>query len=421
CAARVGWWLARSRGSHLYRSGPLGRSLSGTHQLPGVLAPTRLSEHEDAYGRRCALLYTPRRATYSIVIGTEPDGAALVDMDQVDRWVARWGLWLAHRGDEPRIAGASVTVETAPDTGTRLEREVTGSIDPSAPEFARQVLSEVVATYPAGSSTVRAYVSITFNAALRAGAKRLSADEMGRELAARLPGLTGDLQGTGAGSSRPLSAQQVCELVRVAYDPACGPVVDQAHADGQAAELTWSECGPASAEARWDSYQHDSAYSCTWTMSQAPRGHVRSDVLTRLLAPHGDVDRKRVTLLYRPVDPARAAALVEADLSAAQFVAGSEKKPAARSIASVKQAAASAREEAAGAGLVQFGALVTATVGDASRKAAARAAVENLSAAARVRLRPAYGSQDSAFAACLPLGLVLPKHSSIPTEVREKL
>src|SRR5699024_5862075 len=111
CAARVGWWLARSRGSHLYRSGPLGRSLWGTHQLPGILAPTRLSEHQDAYGRRFALLYTPRTATYSIVIGTEPDGAALVDMDQVDRWVARWGLWLANLGDEPGIAGASVTVE----------------------------------------------------------------------------------------------------------------------------------------------------------------------------------------------------------------------------------------------------------------------------------------------------------------------
>src|SRR5699024_1685071 len=157
--------------------------------------------------------------------------------------------------DEPGIDGASVTVETPPDTGTRLEREVAGSIDPSAPEFARQVLSEVVATYPAGSSTVSAYGSITFHAALRAGAKRRSADEMARDRAARRPGLPGDREGTGAGSPRPLSAQQVCELVRVAYDPACGRVVDQAQAEGEAAELTGSEGGPASAEARWDSYQ----------------------------------------------------------------------------------------------------------------------------------------------------------------------
>jgi hypothetical protein len=33
-------------------------------------------------------------------------------------------------------------------------------------------------------------------------------------------------------------------------------------------------------------------------------------------------------------------------------------------------------------------------------------------------LRPAYGSQDSAFAAALPLGLVLPSHLRVPAELR---
>jgi hypothetical protein len=34
-SARVAWWSARSAGAHLYRSGPLGRALWGTYQLPG--------------------------------------------------------------------------------------------------------------------------------------------------------------------------------------------------------------------------------------------------------------------------------------------------------------------------------------------------------------------------------------------------
>jgi hypothetical protein len=38
-----------------------------------------------------------------------------------------------------------------------------------------------------------------------------------------------------------------------------------------------------------------------------------------------------------------------------------------------------------------------------------------------VLLRRAYGSQDTAFAASLPLGLVLPKHILLPTEIREAL
>ena len=87
----------------------------------------------------------------------------------------------------------------------------------------------------------------------------------------------------------------------------------------------------------------------------------------------------------------------------------------------VRAASATAQEEASGAGLVQFGMLVTATVMDLSKQADARAAIDNLAATARLRLRPVYGSQDSAFAAALPLGLVLPKHIKVPAELREKL
>jgi hypothetical protein len=58
---------------------------------------------------------------------------------------------------------------------------------------------------------------------------------------------------------------------------------------------------------------------------------------------------------------------------------------------------------------------------DAAHEADAKAAIDNLSATARLRLRIVHGSQDSAFAAALPLGLVLPKHLRIPSEVREQL
>lgn len=65
--------------------------------------------------------------------------------------------------------------------------------------------------------------------------------------------------------------------------------------------------------------------------------------------------------------------------------------------------------------------LVTATVDDLAREADARAAVDNLAATARLRLRVAHGAQDSTFAANLPLGLVLPKFSRMPEQVREKI
>ncbi|MGW9114520.1 SCO6880 family protein [Microbacterium sp. NPDC055683] len=420
-ATRVAWWSARSRGTNIYRSGPLGRALWGTYQLPGLAAPTRLSEHTDSYGRPFAMLYTPATGSYSIVIGTEPDGAALVDQEQIDVWVADWGHWLANLGDEPSVEAASVTIETAPDSGTRLRREVQANVDEDAPAFAREMLREVVDHYPAGSSTVKAFVAVTFTAANRSGGKKRTPEEMGRELAARLPGLTAGLQATGAGAAHPLSAQELCETIRIAYDPAAAILIDEARAAGETPELTWPDVGPSAAQTSWGGYRHDSAYSVTWAMTSAPRGNVQSGVLARLLAPHRDIARKRVTILYRPIDAARAAAMVEADLRAAEFRMTATSKPAARDSLAVRAAQATASEEASGAGLVQFGILVTATVSDLSKEADARAAVDNLGATARLRLRPVYGSQDSAFAAALPLGLVLPKHIKVPAELREKL
>lgn len=82
---------------------------------------------------------------------------------------------------------------------------------------------------------------------------------------------------------------------------------------------------------------------------------------------------------------------------------------------------ATAAEEAAGAGLLNFGLVVTATTTDPAHEAEARAAIDSLSAAARLRMRPAYGSQDTAFAAALPLGIILPRHVKMPVEVRESL
>lgn len=418
---RVSWWRTKIKGANLYRSGPAGRAKWGTHQLPGLAAGSRLSEHEDSHGRPFALIHTPATRHFTVVIGTEPDGAALVDQAQVDSQVAHYGIWLANLGDEPGLEAAAVTVETAPDTGTRLRSEVQGAMDSDAPEFAKAMLREVVNTYPVGSAMIRAYISLTFSAASRIGGKRRDADEVGRDLAARLPGLTSSLGATGAGAARPLAAQELCEVIRVAYDPAAAIFIDEAKATGDIPDLSWSEVGPAGAQATWDSYRHDSAVSTSWTMTSPPRGVVQAGILGRLLAPHHDIARKRVTLLYRPIDPARAAAIVEADLNAASFNSSSSSKPTARSTLSTRSAQATAAEEAAGAGLLNFGLIVTATSTDLACAADAGAAIDTLTSAARLRMRPAYGSQDTAFAAALPLGLVLPRHLRLPVEVRESL
>lgn len=419
--SRVAWWRHRSSGSHLYRSGPLGRTGWGTHQLPGLAAPSTLTEHQDSYGRPFAMIEVPRTGHFTVVLSAAPDGAALVDTHQIDTWVAEWGHWLSSVGDEPSIEAMSVTIETAPDSGARLRREVESNLVDDAPAFARQMLREAEATYPSGSSSTKAYIALTFKAAPRRGAAKRSAADMGVELGARLPAITHALAATGAGPAASLSAQQLCEVLRVAYDPAAAGLIDDAHAEGVVPEMDWSEVGPSGTEAAWDWYRHDSALSMTWAMSVPPRGAVQSSVLSRLLAPTDVIDRKRVTLLYRPIDRATSARLVETDLNNAQFRQTASKRPTARDSIAVRQAAATAQEEASGASLLNFGLLVTATVTDPSRRRDVIAAVDGLGASARLSLRLVHGAQDSAFAAALPLGLVMNKHLAVPTELREKL
>ncbi|WP_299039835.1 SCO6880 family protein [uncultured Pseudokineococcus sp.] len=419
---RVAWANAQRLGGHLYRSGPLGRTRWGTHQLPGLLAASALSEHEDSYGRSFALLHVPATGHYSLVLATEPEGSAGVDADQVDSWVANWGAWLASLGDEPGLVAVSVTIETAPDTGTRLRREIALHADPDAPAVAQAILAETARTAPEGAATVRAWVALTFTAAAGpAGGRRRKAAEVGHDLAARLPGISGGLEATGGGVARPLSAQGLCEVVRGAFDPHAGRLIEEAHAVGATPELSWTDVGPTATQSTWDTYRHDSGVSCTWSMTVAPRGTVRSSVLEHLLAPHARIDRKRVTLLYRPVDSARAARIVEQDKRNADVRATSTRRPSSRVLVEQRAATATADEEAAGAGLLSFGMLVTATVTDPARLEDAKATVDNLAATARLSLRPVYGSQDSAFAAALPLGLHLPAHLKVPDSIREAL
>ncbi|MGK5110945.1 MULTISPECIES: SCO6880 family protein [unclassified Geodermatophilus] len=427
-STRLGWARARRSGANVYRSGPLGRVPTGTNQLPGLAAASELSEWQDSHGRPFAMVTVPATRHATVVLVTEPDGASLVDEEQIDTWVAHWGAWLSALGNEPGLVAASVTVETAPDSGTRLRREVDTHLDPRGPSVALEMLREVVDTYPAGSATVTAYVSLTFTAAGRAGGRKREPADVARDIGTRLPGLTAGLSATGAGVVRPATAQELCEVVRVAYDPSAARVLDEAHATGAAPELQWSDVGPTAAQAAWGHYRHDGALSVTWSMTEAPRGEVYSSVLADLIAPHPDIDRKRVTLLYRPLDAGRAARAVEQDRRTADFRASSSSRPTARTLQEQRAAALTAEEEARGAGLIDFGMLVTATVTDAdllddphAALDVVRAAVDSLSATARIQLRPVYGSQDSAFAAALPLGIVPSAHLNVPSELREAL
>ncbi len=436
--ANLMWAAGRRRRQHVYVSGLAGPVAFGATRLPGLLARSELLCAQNSYGEQFGLIAVPAARHYTVVLRCDPEGSQLVDTETVDAWVAMHGRWLAALAHEPGLVACTVTIETAPDPGSRLAAEVGTLLVDGAPELSRQVLAETVATYPKGSAAVSARVALTFTAT-RPGAQereglglrrrtasstpqgRLrTAEQMATLVGQRLPGLVHQLRSTGAGSARAMTPGEIAELVRVAYDPAAGPAVEQVRAAGGDPGVSWENAGPAGQLEAWDSLRHDTAASITWQMVEPPASAVQSRVLERLLAADENVDRKRVTLIYRPHSPASAATIAHSDVRTALGHAGAGRGEthAADSLA-VQATRQSSGEVAGGAGLTRLSMLVTGTVADPGRLGNAAEVVTQLGAASQLRLRRCYFAQAASFAAALGVGVILPEHVAVPDLLRD--
>lgn len=402
---------ARRRKKNLFRTGLLDVAASSSWRcrLPGVLGSLRLSEHQDAWGRRFTLVHHGD-GRLTVPMALAPAGEDLVDREAIERKVALWGLLLMDLANETGVVGATVTVETSPDTGQRLRREVGARRSQDGPELARQIVDDVVAAAAGTGVRVRTWVTLSFRPEVVSSVTRRSRlEQTVQDIATRLPGLTQNLMESGDGAVHLLERQEIVRLVREAFDPESAAVFDQAATDGLSVDLDFNEAGPISAEAGWDSYRHDSAVSRSWVMSRPPRGLVQSRVLRRVLEVNRDVEIKRVTILYRPLDPSRAPDVVEKDVDKANARQRMSRRPTERMSREVAQAVKTAHEEAAGASVVDFGVVITATVtGEHMRETleTASAAVNSAAAGSHLLTRVAYGAQDTTFALGLPLGLV---------------
>ena len=316
-----------------------------------------------------------------------------------------------------------MTIETAPDTGhAPAPAEVATRIDPDAPELAQACsVRSSTRTRPAPRRSRRTCRSRSARLPGLGGKKR-STDEMARELAPRAcPASRRASPATGAGAARPLTAQELCEVVRIAYDPGALRLIDQANAAGEPPELSWPEVGPSAAEARWDTYRHDSGLSSHVDDEQRASRQRAVEHPDSLCSPRTATSRASASRCCTGRSTRAGRGIVEADVRAASFNLSSSDKPTARTLVETRAAFATANEEASGAGLVNFGMLVTATVTDAAADGRARGGDRQLSrrppasgcgrctARRTPRSRPRCRSASSAEA------------SAVPTEVKEQL
>lgn len=408
-----GWRFRRARRAKetVLVQGLTGVVPDGQCRLPGVASTVELSTHTDVHGREFGLVEWTTSDLYAVVIQCFPPGFSGLDKNVIDYQVAQWAAWMGQLNTIGVVAGASVVVETAPDSGQRLARAIDRGRSSEVPAFSARLAEEMKASSRSASPVVNVRVTVTFNAKVKSeldGTTQTSTrEEMAAAIGDVLPTLTGSLASTGAGTSAyPCTAQEITDFVRVAYDPGIAPLVEEAQFTG-GTDLTWDQAGPTTAMNHFDSYQHDAALSRTWQMREAPRGVIFAKTLQDLLAPHRDVARKRVVLLYRPESPMRSAQIAENDVTAARLVASQNPRTRAAHRIAVQAAEKTAEQEAMGSPLVRVGLLVTVTVLDAEDlDRASRVILATLAPQARLRMRLPRGAQDSAFVAGLPLGMV---------------
>jgi hypothetical protein len=440
---RVSFWRSIRRREAAYLAGPLSPQPSGRFRLPGLLAATRLFEARDAYGDPFTFLHLPVTNSYVVLLRADADGDALVDPETVDQMVATWSGFLQALPQWPDITGLSVTVEAVPDPGSVIATEVDrmrGTQQPSA--FTETVMNELRQAATIGSATLQTRLAVVFAGGGSAGRRRPRAGQgrgrgeqhrrgpevMALEIGTQLPEILAGLAGTGAGAARAMTAAQVAESTWTAFHPAEAAELDTHHTTRSGSQgndldvLDWGSVGPAAARERWDRYQHDSGTSMSWLMEGAPRGAVTESVLKRLLEPHPHLPRKRVTIYYRPLDAASAAAWADRQTKAIATTPG--QRIAARTVSS-SQAAANARDEARGASVTRFAIVTTLTVtesdSDTSTEQLRRgaAAMRNLHASARLVMHPAYGQQAAAFSFGLGLGVLACDHVTLPKVLTE--
>lgn len=422
CFGRLADLVGELAGNRDLVNGPGGNAPDGSFRPPGLAADSSISTQVDVYGHEYAMISYPRVHHHVVVFECYPTGNALVDQGAIDRSVAHWGAWLAHLGTETRIVAASVTVETATDTGLRLRRAVTSRLSQIAPRFSRAVVGSILETFNAAAPAINTKIAVTLSGRAQGRDEQIvDQEEIVAEMSTIVPTLRDGLRLTGAGSTvRSSTEGDLVDYLRVAYDPASGPDVEQLRGMGQGTGLRWEEAGPAVARPARDYYMHDGVVSTSWTMAEGPRSIIYDSALSNLLRPEARVLRKRVTVLYRPEPAERTAVIVDQMENNASFASSLGRQ---RSRNSIAQAAAHqmSSEEAQGAGLVRQGLVVTCTVPSVDELRMARQVVTTQAASTRMKIRPATGSQDVAFQGSLPIGLSLPHHSLIPVDIKDAL
>ncbi|WP_020525233.1 SCO6880 family protein [Catelliglobosispora koreensis] len=391
--------------------------------LPGVLAPLKIMEGNGPHGAPLAVAYHRLDRTYTAVAKVRYSGISLVDSSRREQRVSGWGALLAGLCTEGNvITRVQALQRIVPESGAALRRWHHDHVSPAAPEVSVAVTEGLLATATLATSQREAYLAFTMDesrarAAIKsAGGGSVAAAEV---LSRHLRALGASIAGADLQIESWLSARDLGEVIRTAFDPHSGrPLAERrANASGLGAQglpagVDPAVAGPAAAESMPHAYAHDGAHSVTYWVHDWPRNHVYATVLAPLLGEGSH--RRSFSMHVEPLGPREASRKVMGERTKRSIAVGMRHRTKQIVPEHEKQALARAEaqdaELAQGHGLVRYTGYVTITVTDADQLEDACMALEADAAAARIEIRRMWYAHDAGFAmGALPLGYGLPR------------
>lgn len=350
-ARHLGWFWGERRGSHVQVNGV---------QLPGELGRLTVMEVADANNSVVAVIHDPGAQTITALVPLEPAGLEFVDDDEVCDQVQAWGDWLAQLGYVQDLSHVVVTVVSGlPDHGGALRSRTVLSVSLRDARGLEQTCADLMDVVASTHALSRCGVSV----------------------------------------APAMSLEQLSRWVRDCFDPA--PV-------GEGVAVHWEDARPVAVREHWDRYVHDGSVSTGFFWDECPSRAVHPQVLLRLLGP--STYRKRVSLVYEPVPAHQAAREVDRQAQAAVFRRQYHRRlgrdETAREQADLERARQTAREQAAGAGLVDVGVYAVLSAAQGSDLDGLVADMHNRAGESRIRFRRSYGTQATTFMTTLGLGMV---------------
>jgi hypothetical protein len=349
-----------------------------------------------------AMVHDPHRRSLTAVLAVSHPSFVLLDRDDREQRVSRWGRVLAGLAQSGTLASLQVLEATVPDSGDGLvewyqARRATSN------GWADAQYRELLEQARLGTSTHRTTISIALD--MRAASRAIKA--AGGGIAGATAVLRQDMAGLGDALRQAgltvrawLGEGEIAAIIRAAYDP--DVVLDARYDPG--ANLT--HAGPLAITEHWDCLRHDSAWSSVLWISEWPRIDVPPDFLHSLVFTPGV--RRTLSLICRPLPTDEALRQIRKEKTEA--VADQTQKARIGQVADLSDAheyqdlLTRERSVISGHTDVEFTGLITVTATTRDEMESARTAVIRAAGQAACEARPLHGRQAQAFIlATLPL------------------